>query len=76
VGAAPDVGVLVSTTTQPTVLVNNVSAPVLFSGMSPGYPGVYQVNVRVPQVAAGNALPFQIQMSGITSTDTANIAVQ
>jgi uncharacterized protein (TIGR03437 family) len=76
VGAAPDVGVLARTTTQPTVLVNNVPAPLLFSGMSPGYPGVYQVNIRVPQVGAGNALPFQIQMGGITSTDTANIAVQ
>ncbi len=76
VGAAPDVGVLARTTTTPTVLVNNVPSPILFSGMSPGYPGVYQVNIRVPQVAAGNALPFQIQMGGVTSTDTANIAVQ
>ena len=73
-GAAPTT--TVNTTTMPTMLVNNVPVTPLFSGLSPGYPGVYQVNMRVPQVSAGNAIPFQVQIGGITSTPTTTIAVQ
>ena len=73
-GAAPSV--TTNTTTTPTVLVNSVPVTPLFSGLSPGYPGVYQVNMRVPQVSPGNTLPFQIQIGGITSTSTTTIAVQ
>jgi uncharacterized protein (TIGR03437 family) len=73
-GDAPTTSV--TTMTLPTVLVNNVPAVVLFSGLAPGFPGVYQLNIQVPQVASGSALPFQIQIGGITSTSAANIAVQ
>jgi uncharacterized protein (TIGR03437 family) len=80
VSAAPPDGAAATTTvttnTTPTVLVNNVPAAVSFSGLAPVYPGVYQINLQVPQVASGNALPFQIQIGGITSTSAANIAVQ
>jgi uncharacterized protein (TIGR03437 family) len=73
-GAAPTT--TVNTTTMPTMLVNSVPVTPLFSGLSPGYPGVYQVNMRVPQVSPGNAIPFQVQIGGITSTPTTTIAVQ
>lgn len=63
------------TTTQPVVLVNNVPAQISYSGLS-SYVGVYQVNMTVPQVAAGNALPLQIQIGGLTTTATTNIAVE
>jgi uncharacterized protein (TIGR03437 family) len=35
--------------------MNGVSAPVSFAGLAPGFVGLYQVNVQVPQVAAGTA---------------------
>ena len=74
-GAAPTT--VVRTTTTPTLLVNNVpAAPVGFSGMAPGYPGIYQINATIPQVPAGNAVPFQLQIGGITTPNTTNIAVQ
>jgi uncharacterized protein (TIGR03437 family) len=80
VSAPPPNGAAATTTlttnTVPTVLVNNVPANVLFSGLAPGYPGVYQINLQVPQVAPGSALPFQIQIGGITTTSATNIAVQ
>jgi uncharacterized protein (TIGR03437 family) len=44
--------------------------------LSPGFPGVYQVNISVPQVPGGNAVPLQVQAGGITSPDTTTIAVQ
>lgn len=74
-GQLPPAGVVARTTTTPTVLVNNVPADVLYSGMST-FVGVYQINVRVPQVAAGSALPFQIQVGGLTTPASTNIAVQ
>jgi uncharacterized protein (TIGR03437 family) len=73
-GAAPTV--TIQTLTLPTVLVNGVPGKVLFSGLAPGFPGIYQVNAMVPQVAAGNTLPFQLQIGGITSTPATTIAVQ
>jgi len=63
-------------TTKPTVLLGNTQANVLFAGLSPGFPGVYQVNISVPQVPGGNAVPLQVQAGGITSPDTTTIAVQ
>ena len=66
----------VNTLQLPTVLVNNIPAHVSFSGLAPGFPGINQINVQVPQVASGSALPFQVQTGGLTSTSTANIAVQ
>jgi uncharacterized protein (TIGR03437 family) len=74
-GGFPPAGVFPTTTTQPTVLVNNVPAPVAYSGVS-SYVGVYQINMTVPQVPSGSALPFQIQIGGITTTNATTIAVQ
>jgi type 1 glutamine amidotransferase len=36
------------TTVQPTALVNESEATVLYSGLAPGWPGLYQVNVEQP----------------------------
>lgn len=64
-----------TTLTQPTVLVGGVAANVLFSGLSPQYPSFYQIAITVPTVPAGNAVPLQIQMNGITTTDQLKIAI-
>jgi uncharacterized protein (TIGR03437 family) len=40
---------------QPRVEINGTNAPVLFSGLAPGWMGLYQVNVRLP---VGAAPPF------------------
>jgi uncharacterized protein (TIGR03437 family) len=65
------------TLTTPTVLIGGMQAPpVQFSGLSPQFVGVYQVNAAVPQGApTGNAVPLQIQIGGLTSTNQATIAV-
>ena len=58
------------------MLIGNTPANLAFSGLSPQFVGVYQLNVIVPQVPAGNSVPIQLQMNGITSPATTNIAVQ
>jgi uncharacterized protein len=48
-GAVTRRGDLDWTTATPTVKVNGVEARVLFSGLAPGWPGLYQVNVELPE---------------------------
>ena len=59
----------------PLVLVNNVSASVLFSGLSPQFPGLNQINFSVPGGIAAGTVPLQLQANGITSTDAVKIAL-
>ena len=67
---------LAPTVTMPTVTIGGVAATPSFSGLAPGYVGLYQVNVPVPAtVAAGSAVPVAISMNGAAS-NTVTIAVQ
>ena len=55
--------------------IGNVQADVIFSGLAPGYVGLYQVNALVPAgVTAGSAVPVVISMEGIAS-NSVTIAV-
>ena len=75
-GAAASTTALAPTVTLPTVTIGGVTATPSFSGLAPGYVGLYQVNVPVPAtVAAGSAVPVTISMDGATS-NTVTIAVE
>jgi minor extracellular serine protease Vpr len=64
------------TTFTPTVTIGGVAADVSFSGLAPGYVGLYQVNARVPAgLTAGLAVPVVISMQGAAS-NTVTIAVE
>jgi uncharacterized protein (TIGR03437 family) len=62
----------------PTVLVGGVTAQVQFAGQAPGYPGVNQINITVPENApVGNAISIQIvSADGTTMSNTATVAVR
>jgi uncharacterized protein (TIGR03437 family) len=47
-----------------------------YAGLAPGYLGLYQFNVVVPQVAAGNAVSVTFTLGGVAGAQTLNIAVQ
>jgi uncharacterized protein (TIGR03437 family) len=50
------------------VTIGGVPAPVSFAGLAPGFVGLYQVNVQVPQgVAAGDAVPVVLSTGAIVS---------
>lgn len=60
----------------PTATIGGVQAPVTFAGLAPGYVGLYQVNVQVPQgVAAGDAVPVVLSIGAIAS-NTVTISVR
>ena len=65
-----------NTTTNPVVMVGNVQAQVVFCGILPGFPGVYQINIVIQAgTPTGNAIPLQITMGGITTSNSTTIAV-
>lgn len=55
------------TTTVPSVFIGDVEAQVPFSGLAPGFAGLYQVNIIIPQNAPiGDAIPVVIRMGSIS----------
>jgi uncharacterized protein (TIGR03437 family) len=73
---APASGSLVLTVAQPTVTIGGVNAPVQFSGLAPGFVGLWQINAVVPAgVTPGMTVPMSISAGGQTS-NSVTIAVQ
>jgi len=62
------------TSATPTVLIGGTAAPLAFSGLSPQFVGVNQLNVTVPVVAAG-VPALQISIGGIVTSNLVTIAV-
>jgi uncharacterized protein (TIGR03437 family) len=65
-----------NTVTVPTILFGGIAVTPAFSGLTPQFPGVNQINVVVPNGITGNAVPLQIRVGGITSSDKVVIAIQ
>jgi uncharacterized protein (TIGR03437 family) len=63
------------TLATPKVLIGGEPAVVSFSGLSPQFVGLNQINVTVPQVQAG-VVPLQISIGGVTTSNQVTIAVQ
>ncbi|MDQ2901197.1 MAG: hypothetical protein M3Y07_15575, partial [Acidobacteriota bacterium] len=58
---------LASTRVTPTVTIGGLPAQVLFSGLAPGFVGLYQINVIVPSAAPTGAQSIVITANGIDS---------
>lgn len=75
-GAPASSNPLVLTVAQPTVTIGGKAAQVNFSGLAPGFVGLWQINAVVPaDVAPGNGVPLVISAGG-QSSNTVTIAVQ
>jgi uncharacterized protein (TIGR03437 family) len=59
----------------PVVLVSGQSAQVAFSGLSPQFPGLNQINFKVPSGIAAGTAALQLQANGLTSTDKVKVAL-
>ena len=67
---------LYETISLPEVTIGGLQAEVIFSGLAPGFAGLYQINAIVPAaVSAGDTVAIRITTSNGLS-DTALIAVQ
>jgi uncharacterized protein (TIGR03437 family) len=63
------------TLTLPEVTIAGQAATVQFSGLAPGFPGLYQVNVEVPAGVPAGVQPVVLKMNGVDSP-AANLPVQ
>jgi len=64
-------------TTFPQVLVGGQPVNVVWAGLTPYFVGVNQINITLPPgTPTGNAVPLQISVGGITTSNTITIAVQ
>lgn len=75
-GAPAPTNSLAMTLTAPTLTIGGVPSFVQFSGLAPGWVGLYQVNALVPAAApSGDSVPVVLSIGGISS-NTVTIAVQ
>jgi len=66
---------LSSTTTPATVTIGGAPAQVLFSGLAPGYVGLYVITLKVLVGSpVGDAVPVVVTIGGVQS-NTVTIAV-
>ena len=64
------------TLSTPIVSVGGASAPVTFSGLAPGFVGLYQVNIQVPAACLpAMRFPSRFRLAGVAA-NTVTIAVQ
>ena len=58
---------LAHTKVDPTVSIGGQPATVLFSGLAPGFPGLYQVNAIVPTGISAGAATISLTINGATT---------
>ena len=58
------------------VFIGGTPAPVSYAGSAPASVGLYQFNVKVPNVPAANAVPLTFTLGGVAGTQTLYIAIQ
>ncbi len=81
-GAAPPANLIFQTSAKVTASLGGFSAPMLSSGLAPGFAGLYQVNIQVPAgVTPASAVPLVItaadSLTGATArSNEVTIAVQ
>ena len=58
-----------------TIWFGGNQATVNYDGLAPNYMGLYQFNVVVPKVPAGDSVPLTFTLNGVSGTQTLAIAV-
>ena len=71
----PASGILYTTKVKPRVTIGGVEAEVLFSGLTPGLAGVWQINVRVPNDAPlGANVPLVVTQGFASNAVALNVS--
>jgi uncharacterized protein (TIGR03437 family) len=71
-GVAPGASPLVETKSTPQVFIGGVEAEVKFSGLNPSSPGLWQINVVVPNLAfLTGKVPVSVFIDGVDANEVA-----
>jgi len=73
--APADAMPLYKTVDTPTVTVGGLPAKVVFSGLTPGFAGLYQIDFQVPAGVTGDDVPVAVSISG-SPADTRTVSIQ
>jgi adhesin/invasin len=65
-GAAAPASLLSTTKSAVSAFIGYMPAPVKFAGLAPGFAGLYQVNLIVPQLPGGQ-YSLQVSIGGVSS---------
>ena len=57
------------------ISIGGAPATLAYAGLAPGYVGLYQFNVVVPNVPAGNAVPVTFSLNGVPGAQTLFTAI-
>jgi uncharacterized protein (TIGR03437 family) len=57
-----------TTTLTPTVTIGGATAAIAYSGLAPGFVGLYQINVQVPMGLSSGNQPVVITIGGVQSS--------
>jgi len=63
------------TVSKPIVRIGGTVAELLFSGLAPGFVGLYQINVRIPPGLASGQQNLQVELNGRQS-NVATVAIR
>jgi uncharacterized protein (TIGR03437 family) len=75
-GAVTASGALSRTSTAVSVVIGGIEIPAVFAGLTPGSPGLYQVNATIPQtLPPGLTLPLYLKQGSVAS-NTVSVAIQ
>jgi uncharacterized protein (TIGR03437 family) len=75
-GAIPPANPLSYVTGNVTAVIGGMPAPVLFDGLAPGYPGLYQLNISVPANVSSGQNELDLFVNGIAAQSGATIQVR
>ena len=75
VGVVVPLGQIYTTTTTPTVTINNVPVMVLSAALSPGLAGVCQIAIQVPDTLTDGDWPIQASIGGVSSPSNVLLTV-
>jgi uncharacterized protein (TIGR03437 family) len=73
---APNNAALAQTVNAPIVTIAGLPATVTYSGLAPGYVGLYQINVQAPTGMPAGTQPLQINALGVPSSIATIVTAQ
>jgi uncharacterized protein (TIGR03437 family) len=76
VNAGQVVGVVNQLVSPLTISFAGASAGIAYAGLAPGFVGLYQFNVVVPNVSDGDRVPLSFSLAGTQGSQTMLIAVK
>lgn len=69
-GTASPLSPLAHPTIAPVLTLNGSSVPIYFTGLAPGFVGLYQMNFQVPASTGGGNVQLVVSQSGVASNLT------